>query len=312
MNSRLGAFSTDQYAVEEATSRLNSAVLQDKVSQKRSLLQQKKDNLMGTELPTSLSDVPEEESTLAAIGREIVETPSAVAAGVAKGAVDLFAGVGELVTLPFQGVARAVTGDETIDYNFISQDTKDSIVAATDNLVGYDRAADEASMQKAMDEFKAAGVDVTSWDSIKEGFTDENKQAKLSAGARELLSNPSYLLGMLGEIGGAGGALSLGGKAAMGVAKLGEKALTKTDDAADAYRAATIGEVASRSDVFYKDGILHVPIEKKFTDTITDALSTSSTKMATAENVVASLLCQKPIRQVRLKRFKLSTELLIK
>lgn len=197
------------------------------------------------------SDKEAEESP---IMYELGQTVSSIASGIVKGGIDLVDAGQELSTYPAQAVMRVLLDDPTYDIDLLNKEMKKSIQDSVDDTVGYDRFRDEEAIQKVSDEFKALGVDVTSWDNMKELITDEEKRSKLSDMALDVLSNPSLTLGFLAEIVGAGGVLGTSAKVAGKVgAKLAPGAtstisnalkLNRTKVAEQVRDAKAVGDVA--------------------------------------------------------------------
>jgi hypothetical protein len=155
---------------------------------------------------------------------EAVQTLAGLPAGAAKGALDLIDVGQEMLTYLPQLAARVATGDDSIDIDLFDDGYKKAAIEFTDSLVGYDRKLDEIVMQDAMKDFEASGIDITSWESIKEAFNNPEKLSRLGAGAWKLLTDPSLTASMVTEVIGSGGAL--GGLAKAG-GKIGSKVVPK-------------------------------------------------------------------------------------
>lgn len=151
---------------------------------------------------------------------EALQTLSGLPAGAAKGALELLDVGQEMLTYLPQLAARVVTGDDSIDIDLFDDGFKKAAIEFTDSIVGYDRKLDELVMQDAMKDFEESGIDITSWESIKEAFSDPEKLSKLGAGAWKLLTDPSLTASMVTEVIGSGGALG-------GATKVGSKVASK-------------------------------------------------------------------------------------
>ena len=155
---------------------------------------------------------------------EGIQVLSALPAGVAKGALDLIDVVMEVATYIPQSIARAVTGNDKLDIDLFEDGFKKSVLGVVDNALGYDRKLDEITLNRAMEQITASGIDITSWESIKEAFTDPEKRSKLGSAAWTLLSDPSLTASMITEIIGSGGALGA-------ISKTTAKVVTKVSPA---------------------------------------------------------------------------------
>ena len=159
---------------------------------------------------------------------EALQVLSGFPAGVAKGALELVDAAQEAVTYLPQLAARLATGDSALDIDLFDDGYKKAIIEFTDDLVGYDRKLDEVTLSKATQELTAAGVDITSWESIKSAIADPEKRAHLGAAAWKLLSDPSLTVSMVTEMIGSGGALGAITKtASKATAKFAAKADSK-------------------------------------------------------------------------------------
>jgi hypothetical protein len=151
---------------------------------------------------------------------EVAQTAAAIPAGIAKGALDLIDVAFEAATYVPQAVARGITGDKTLDIDIFDDGFKKAVIDSIDSALGYERSLDELQLQKATQELEEAGIDITSWESIKETFSNEEKRSKLGSAAWRLLTDPSLTASMITEVVGSGGALG-------GLAKTGGKLLSK-------------------------------------------------------------------------------------
>jgi len=154
------------------------------------------------------------------VWEEIKQTAAALPAGVSKGALDLIDAGQEAITYLPQLAVRAATGDENYDIDLFNDGVKESVIEGIDRAVGYDRALDTEVMESAHKEIQEAGVDITSLDSIIEGFQDPEKRAHLGNAALTFLTDPSLTMSMITEVFGSGVALGA-------VTKIGAKAAPK-------------------------------------------------------------------------------------
>lgn len=155
--------------------------------------------------------------------KEAKQTVAGAFAGLGKGAVELVDALQELGTYGIQEAYNQITG-ENVDIDLIDDEFKEELIKGMDSVVGYDREDDEVDMQKALQEIEASGIDITSWDSIKEAVVYPDKRKFLSRATLRMLQNPSLTASMITEIVGAGGALGAGVKVA---GKVGAKVAPK-------------------------------------------------------------------------------------
>ena len=142
---------------------------------------------------------------------EVSQVGASTVANLAKGAIDLFDAIGELVTWAPQTLHRKVTGDESIDWKFIGAEDKKYIQEGIDSFVDYARGEDDLVIEQATKDFEDSGIDLTSTDSIYETFADPERRSLLGKGALDIVSDPSLLIGFLAQTFGSG--LGLGGLA---------------------------------------------------------------------------------------------------
>lgn len=155
---------------------------------------------------------------------ELTQLVPAIGAGIGKGAVEIVDALQELGTYIPQTAVRLLTGDKDYDIDLINDQAKKSMIEGIDHVVGYDRAEDEAVLAQALEDIKASGLDVTSWENIKEVMSDPEKRSKLGSAALTVFSDPTLTLSMLSEIVGSGGVLGTGTKV---VSKVGAKVAPK-------------------------------------------------------------------------------------
>lgn len=159
---------------------------------------------------------------------EAFQTLSALPAGIAKGAMDLLDVALETATYVPQSIIRATTGDRNYDIDLFDDGFKKAAIEFADSVVGYDRYLDEAKLNKAMEQLKDTGVDITSWDSIVETMTDDEKRSKAGSAFWTLVSDPSLTASMITEVVGSGGVLGAVGKTSAKVAAKISPAFQKT------------------------------------------------------------------------------------
>lgn len=194
---------------------------------------------------------------------EAKQALSALPAGAAKGALELIDVAFEAATYIPQAVTRGVTGDKTLDIDVFDDGFKESLVSSIDKTLGYNRYLDEMQLQKATQELEEAGIDIASWDSIKEAFSNEEKRSKLGSAAWRLLTDPSLTASMITEVVGSGGALGAltktGGKILSKAAPKAEEAISKVfrsnidkvkDDLAAAVKAKDVAKIKKLQDSY--------------------------------------------------------------
>jgi hypothetical protein len=185
--------------------------------------------------------------TLNRVFNEALQTVSALPAGIAKGAIELADAAQEALTFLPQLAVRMSTGDRNYDIDLFDDGLKESIIEHVDDLTGYDRAKDNAVIEEAHSQIKAAGIDVTSLDSIVEGFSDPKKRALLGDAALSILADPSLTMGMITEVFGSGlglgAATKVGAKAAPKLFKAFESNSNKIKEAVK--KASEAGDTAA-------------------------------------------------------------------
>ena len=187
---------------------------------------------------------------------ELAQTVSALPAGIAKGAIELVDAAQEGLTYLPQLAVRMTTGDSNYDIDLFNDGLKESVIEYVDDLTGYDRAKDTAVIEEAHNQIKAAGIDITSLDSIVEGFADPKKRELLGDAALTILSDPSLTMSMITEVFGSG--LGLGA-----ATKIGSKLAPKLFEAfeSNSSKIKTALEAASKS----KDLSKIKELEKSYT-----------------------------------------------
>lgn len=143
---------------------------------------------------------------------EAKQTLAGTLAGIGKGAIELADAAQELGTWVPQTAVRVLTGDDSYDIDWISNELKEQGISAIDETVGYDREYYDQVMQGMIDDLNKAGVDITSWEAMKSAVTDPDKRQYLSDATLKAIASPAMLASMVAEIVGAGGVLGAGTK----------------------------------------------------------------------------------------------------
>jgi hypothetical protein len=153
---------------------------------------------------------------------KVVNAAMGVAPSIVKGAVDLADAALELATYPIQETISVFTGDDKFDIDLIDDEYKKKGQDWVDRALGYDREMTNIAGNRALEEVKASGIDITSWDSIEQALTDPAKSAKLLAATKIALYNPALVSDSLAEMVGSGLALKIAVRA--GAAMMGKYA----------------------------------------------------------------------------------------
>ena len=192
---------------------------------------------------------------------EAQQTVSGAIAGLGRGAVELVDAAGELVTWAPQALYNKVTGSDA-DIGIMSSGFKKEALSAIDNVVGYDRAKDQASLNKVKELATASGFDLMSPSTYKNLVSQYGAEM-----VKEMITNPSLTASMVTEIVGSGGALKgamkVGGALTTKAArKLDSDTIKNTIATVDDWLTTNAGKINATKEARAAEGTLTPSVAK--------------------------------------------------